>query len=166
VVHLVQSFYDCINRESLSSNLLIVHNWKHIRTEVRVLSCNHPHLNLPLVQLFFNVHWLISLKTRWSVWLQEIRICCIRQSSSSSILLEFFIKGLRDTVEYRFHHVCTVRVFLVFLFEMFAVVSIISFSVAECHWFKQEKFKGMVCLHLQIYFSCQLWKCLKSLCWF
>lgn len=49
-----------------------------------------------------------------------------------------------------------VTVSLVFLLEVFAVVSIISFSVAECHWFKQGKFKGMVCLHLQIYFSCQL----------
>jgi len=78
-----------------------------------------------------------------------------------SVLLEFLIEGLRGSVEYRFHHVCTVKVFLVFLLEMFAVVSIISFSVAECHWFKQGKLKGMVCLHLQIYFSCQLWKCLK-----
>jgi len=44
---------------------------------------------------------------------------------------------------------------------MFAVVSIISFSVAECHWFKQGNFQRMVYLHLQIYFSCQLWNCLK-----
>ena len=61
-------------------------------------------------------------------------IFCIRQSSSLSVLLEFFIKDVRGTFEYRFHHVCTVTIFVVFLLEMFALVSVPQVQTRKVQW--------------------------------